>query len=467
MIENPRVRLALAEHGRRIALALAILGAVLLVLAIWTVATPASETVRQPADSQTIESEVSHSAVVQSADSPWEQGTTLEDHPAYLLNASPTLDVAVRTDAPPGSTVFHDARLQLRVVRNGDVVWEETRSLAAEEVTATNGTAVSTASIDVEQLQAQRRDLQQQFAGVGTVQTRIVADARYETDSYEGTLSANAPLTITNRAYWIDGDPSDSAARSRTVTVERTAPVDWGTVALFVLLGLAAVGGAAAAATYRVEADIDWLQQEVHRQRYDDWISDGNLPMGVGSEYVALDSLKDVVDVAIDTNQRVVYDDRRNVFAVISGEVVYYYSKDGDWNRVAWPQAQREDSGPSFLEAFGMGEDEDVPEVEATPPGGDGGFGAGGTDAPDFGTDEPDVGGADAGPADAGGGSTGGDGASDEVGGSDASGETDGPETVFGNEEDAAEPPEDAGGDGSVGPAERPPDDRPFGDDEE
>ncbi|AGN01193.1 hypothetical protein L593_06220 [Salinarchaeum sp. Harcht-Bsk1] len=457
MIENPRVRLALAEHGRRIALALAILGAVLLVLAIWTVVTPASETVRQPADSQTIETEVSHSAVVQSADSPWEQGTTLQDHPAYLLNASPTLDVAVRTDAPPGSTVVHDARLQLRVVRNGDVVWEETRALAAEEQTATNGTAISTAAIDVERLQAQRRDLQEQFAGVGTVQTRIVADARYETDTYEGTLSATGPLTVTNRAYWIDGDPSDSAARSRTVTVERTAPVDWGTVALFVVLGLLAVGGAAAAATYRVEADIDWLQQEVHRQRYDDWISDGNLPMGVGSEYVALDSLKDVVDVAIDTNQRVVYDDRRNVFAVISGEVVYYYSKDGDWNRVAWPQTQSDDSGPSFLEAFGMG-DEDVPGAEATPPG-DGGFGGGpdAGDGPGFAS-----GGADAVPADAAS-----DSSADESDDADATDADDAPEAVFGTDEDAADPPDDAGGDGSVGPAERPPEDRPFGGDDE
>jgi len=369
VIENPRVRLALAEHGRRIAIALAILGAVLLVLAIWTVATPASETVRQQTDSQSIETQITHSAEVTSTSAPWEQGTVLEDHPAYLLNASPTMDVAVETDAPPGTTVVHDARLQLRVVRDGAVGWEQPRSLAAEEASVENGTATSTAEIDVEALQAQRRALQQEFAGVGTVQTRIVADAQYDTGTYEGSLSATAPLSVTGRAYWTGGNPSDGDQRSRTVAVERTAPVDWNSVVLLVVLGLLSVGGAAAAATYRVESDIDWLRQELHRQRYDDWISDGNLPMGVGSEYVSLDSLKDVVDVAIDTNQRVVYDDRRNVFAVISGEVVYYYSKDGDWNRVAWPQQDREGGSPSFLEAFGMGEeDESVPEVEATPP---------------------------------------------------------------------------------------------------
>ncbi|GAB3690401.1 hypothetical protein GCM10028857_26740 [Salinarchaeum chitinilyticum] len=373
MIENPRVRLALAERGRQIAIALAVLGAVMLVLAIWTVATPATESTQERTDVQSIETEVTHSATVTSSSSPWEQGTVLEDHPAYLLNASPVLDVEIETDAPPGSTVFHDARLQLRVVRDGEVVWERTESLATEEVTATNGTATSTAEIDVEAVQTERQALQSEFAGVGTVQTRIVADVQYETDQYEGSLSATGPLSVTSQAYWIEGTPSDSDPRSQTVTVERTAPIDWGTVVLLVLLGLTAVGGAAAAATYRVEADIDWLQQELHRQRYDDWISDGDLPMGVGTEYVSLNSLKDVVDVAIDTNQRVVYDDRRNVFAVISGEVVYYYSKDGDWNRVAWPGGQSEGEGPSFLEAFGMGDDSDVPEVEGTPPGnGDG-----------------------------------------------------------------------------------------------
>jgi hypothetical protein len=478
VIENPRVRLALAEHGRRIAVALAILGAVMLLLAIWTVATPGSETVRQPAETQTIETDVSHSAIVQTTNSPWDQGTTLEDHPAYLINASPTLDVAVETDAPPGSTVFHDARVELRVVRDGAVIWERARTLAAEEVTATNGTATSTASVDVERLQAQRRALQQQFAGVGTVQTRIVADARYETDTYEGTLTATGPLTITDRAYWIDGDASASDTRSRTATVEREAPIDWSTALVFVVLGIGAVAGAAGAATYRVEADIDWLRQELHRQRYDDWISDGNLPMGVGSEYVSLNTLKDVVDVAIDTNQRVVYDERRNVFAVISGEVVYYYSKDGDWNRVAWPQTEREDSGPSFLEAFGMGDEEDEPPEVAATPGADGGFGAGpegdAAGEPDFG-----MGGADAGPATPGPAGDDADGAgdpnadgpgADSAGGSgdEDSADDDGPDAVFGTDDvDAESPDETAGGDGSVGPAERPPEDRPFGDEDE
>lgn len=369
MIENPRVRLALAERGRQIAVALAILGAVMFVLAIWTVATPATETNQERTDVETIETEVTHSAIVTSSRSPWEQGTVLADHPAYLLNASPVLDVGIETNAPSGATVFHDARLQLQVVRDGEVVWERTESLAVEEVSATNGTATSTAEIDVEEIRAERQVLQSEFAGVGTVQTRIVVDAQYDTEQYEGSLSATGPLTVTSRAYWIDGTPSDSDTKSQTVTVEHTAPTDWGTVLLLVLLGLTAVGGAAAAATYRVEADIDWLRQELHRQRYDDWISDGDLPMGVGTEYVSLDSLKDVVDVAIDTNQRVVYDDRRNVFAVISGEVVYYYSKDGDWNRVAWPGGESGGDGPSFVEAFGMGDDSDVPEVEGPPAG--------------------------------------------------------------------------------------------------
>lgn len=367
MIDNPRVRLALAEHGRKIAVVLAIVAAVALVLTVWTVATPGTETVRERTDVQRVDAELSHSAVIQAEDAPWEPETELQDHPAYLLNASPRLDLALETDAPPGTTVVHDVRLELRVVREGAVVWENVTPLATEERTVANSSALTHAGIDVEEHLAERRQLQAEFQGVGTVESRILADARYDTGSYEGTLSTAAPLSVTGRAYWLSGDASASDAHSGTRTISREAPVDWSTVWGLVAVGLLALVGAVGAATYRVEADIEFLRQELHRQRFDDWISDGSIPMGVGSEYIALDSLKDAVDVAIDTNQRVVYDDRRDVFAVISDEVVYYYSRDGDWNRIAWPQAEREDTGPSFLDAFGMG-DEDVPEVEATPP---------------------------------------------------------------------------------------------------
>lgn len=374
MIENPRVRLALAEHGRMIAVALAVLAAVVLVLAVWTVMTPGTETVRQQADVESVDSELSHSAVVRSSEAPWPQGTELADHPAYLVNASPTLDVGVETDAPPGSEVVHELRLQLRVVREGDVVWENASTLAAEDAALANGSASTYATIDVREHRDRRRGLQEEFAGVGTVESRVVADAHYDTGSYQGTLTSSTTLSVTERAYWLEGDAADSERHSSSVAVERDVPVDWSTVYGLVAIGILALVGAVGAATYRVEADIEWLRQELHRQRFDDWISDGSIPMGVGSEYIALDTLKDVVDVAIDTNQRVVYDDRRNVFAVISGEVVYYYSKEGDWNRIAWPQAEREETGPSFLEAFGMG-DQEPPEVGPTPPGQAGGPG--------------------------------------------------------------------------------------------
>jgi len=175
--------------------------------------------------------------------------------------------------------------------------------------------------------------------------------------------------------------------------------------------------------------------------------------MGVGSEYVSLDSLQDVVDVAIDTGQRVVYDDRRDVFAVISGEVVYYYSKDGDWNRVAWPQTEREEEeDSSFLEAFGMGEDASAPEVGASPGPTEPGRADAGTpteaDTPPG--EAPQGGDADVGPFGAGDerASDGGGRADDEEPGDD------------GQPTDAASPTED-----SLGPAERPPADRPFGGD--
>lgn len=331
VIDNPRLRLLLATQGRRVAIALAVLAGLLLLVAVSTALSPPTETVTEPGDRQEVATALEHSSVVRTTDAPWSQGTTLENHPAYLLNASPVLDLQLATDAPAGTTVVHELRLRYRVEREGAVVWEDSRRLGRSEATVGDGPATTDASVDVERVASRTDRLQQQFAGLGSVETTVVGTVEYDTGDYGDSASVTAPVTVAGSFYWIDAGDGVSQTHGGSQTVEREAPVDWSRVLVLLVLSGLSGGGAVAASRYREDEDLDALRLRVHRERFDEWISRGSIPLEVGRDAVALDSLPDLVDVAIDTGQRVVHDERRGVYAVIEGDVVYYFAVGGDW----------------------------------------------------------------------------------------------------------------------------------------
>ncbi len=84
--------------------------------------------------------------------------------------------------------------------------------------------------------------------------------------------------------------------------------------------------------------------------------------MWIGDYHVSLDTLEDVVDVAIDTNERVVHDERRGLFAVVNDSVVYYYSDSGLWEETAWPEMDLEEQ-PPVVDADGELDADSVTEL--------------------------------------------------------------------------------------------------------
>ncbi|MFC7212342.1 DUF5305 domain-containing protein [Natronoarchaeum sp. GCM10025321] len=335
LIDDPRAKLLIANHGRRVMIALAVAGLLALIVAAGIALTPPTTMATEQTDRQTIETTGAVSADVVDEE---EWDGISDDGSTYLIDASPVVDIEPRTTAPDGTEVTHRATVQIEGSRDGDVFWYEEKVLAKEAVTVEDGEATSSVSIDVVDLQQDLADLQQRLAGVGSVQTSVHLQTEYDTGRYQGDLSTSSNLIVTDRAYWFESDLSDSASPDTTVTVERTESPNWLAVSLSGLVGLLLLTGAGTVRAADPESmDIDAIKQEIHRRRYADWISTGSIPMWVGNNYIELDTLEDVVDVAIDTKERVVHDRRRDLFAVITGNVVYYYSKIGNWDEGAWP----------------------------------------------------------------------------------------------------------------------------------
>ncbi len=342
VIENPRVDLVIARHGRSLLIALVAVGLLSAAAAGWVVATPSTTTVTQDVGQERVATDVDTRAeVVESGfwdDGTWRGGSDLENNPVYLLNASPSVTLAPRTAVPTDETrVVHEVTVRFEAVRNGEVFWEDVHVEERTTANATGGVATSSTSLDVEPIAERKRTLERELAGVGSVTTSVDVRTAYDTGSNAGNLTSSTTLHVTDDAYWFDGGLSAERSHPQTAEVEVTESPN---PALVGLLGILAVGsfGAAAFVYTRADVDVESARRAVHERRYAEWISHGRMPMWIGDHQIELDTLADVVDVAIDTNERVVHDRQRGLFAVVSDDVVYYYSDQGTWEETAWPE---------------------------------------------------------------------------------------------------------------------------------
>lgn len=338
MIHTARLKLLIAEHGRTIAIALSIVGLLALVSAGWLVANPATTTVTHEVDEAHVDVTTTTSAVVDGEDSMWEPGTELEDQTVYLVHATPNLTIEPRTEVPEDQEVdvSKELTLETSVVHDGEVIWSLREPLVAESETVTDGEFSAAAELSAPELSERIDEVVNQSAGVGTVETELALTVTYDTGQYEDTISSTTPLHVSERAYWLE-QPLEGS-QTHTTPVEETVTESPNSlyVAVLTVGGLAALVGAMAVAyRYRQPVDIERLREQLYRHRFDEWISNGTLPSLFEYEYVYMDSLRELVDVAIDNNRRVIYDQTRDAYAIITEDVAYFYTRSGSWKPFA------------------------------------------------------------------------------------------------------------------------------------
>ncbi len=360
---NPRLELFVAKHGRRLTIALVLVGVLALVATGWVVATPSTTTTTQTVDQETVSTEVSTTAVV-IEDGLWTEGEVLENSPVYMLSSTPELTVTPETDVPTDdATVVHDVQIRHEATRDGSVFWDDVDHQSRTDATVSEGSATSETTINVTEIADQQREIERDVSGVGDVQTSIEVTVEYDTGSYTDEQELSTLLRMTSEAYWLDESMAASTDHSETAQIdvqESPNPVATGGLLLLAVLGF---GGAALVRT-REPMDVTAARRAIHENRYAEWISRGSLPMWVGDYHVSLDTLEDVVDVAIDTNERVVHDTQRDLFAVVNGNVVYYYTDEGVWEGTAWPAMNFGSDSSDNSELVFKG-DETLPDPDA------------------------------------------------------------------------------------------------------
>ena len=326
---------------------------VLLVLALlggwmtYTAHAAPEPTTEQQVTAWEVTGNFTHSATVEAENSLYEQGRTLTDRPAYFLRLSPELDGTFSTsyDVRDSGNLTQTVSLSL-VMRNvgqggqddeQTVYWQRTDQLDSVTVEAVDpGERVSVPfSRNMSAAEAERERIRTELGGSPgetRVQIRAAVHSRgtingervNETDTFAlpvsfdgGSYSVTGP-TPTVESY----EATQSVAATRTTGPLRNVG---GPLLLLVSLGL--LGMLTVSDTRRLsEAEQALLAYEDDRETFDEWISTIKLPdEAFDLPQAEADSLGELVDFAIDTDNGVIQDPDEEIYYVRHDGYLYTY----------------------------------------------------------------------------------------------------------------------------------------------
>jgi hypothetical protein len=370
------------RYGRLLVASLVLVSAIgLASAAASATAPPEQRRVAEQSDQQTVATTLESTATVTGPTSLYETGETLENKPVYLMAATPNVTLSAVTVVPTEEpvTVNQTVTLELAALRNAEVFWTERRTIANESKQVTDGQLETTGTLDVRSLTRERlAAVDAEASDVGRIQARVLVNTSYDTGVYEGQTNVSTPLEITDSAYELDTPQTVQESHARQVTRTVNASAGGSEIAiagssLTVPNGVVPRGGVgvlalAAAAlvwlTGRRIDDFETFRQRYEAVRYSEWISRGKIPETDSYARVPIETLVDLVDIAIDSEKRVIYDDSREVYAVVDGNLVYeFWEEDVPERWYEFGLAPLDDSTLIPEPDFGQGE-------QAVPDGG-------------------------------------------------------------------------------------------------
>lgn len=329
-----RAKLIVSEYGPVLAIVLAVVGVIALGGAAWIYTHPPTTTVTDQTNKQTVRSTLQTSAVVTGDSSLYQRGDRLENQPVYFVAATPNPALTVRTTVPDEQAVqvTQQITLVVRATYDGDSFWQETRTLERKDATTSNGTVTTSTELDVPRLKDRITPVQNEIGSAGSLMVFINVTTSYETDQYSGTLSRTTPIELSDRTYAIEQlsfEETKSTPKTREVVLPTRNASSYVIPAGIGVISLLCAG--AVVSLYSRREQWSTIEDQIHQNRYAEWISVGTLSPDIGTQKVPLESLEDLVDVGIDMGKRVIHDRERDVYAVIDGQIVYYYGEESAW----------------------------------------------------------------------------------------------------------------------------------------
>mgnify|MGYP002760594729 CR=1 FL=1 len=335
---TPRVRLQIARSAPVIVMLLVLVGTAAFAGAWYTHEHPPTEAATASvADEARFTASLDDAVTVQDARGLYQTGARLENHPVYFTEVSDELQLRAGITPPPDRTTDVSYQLVLRSYAERDeaVVWEEYTHLASGAVQVGETPVVVDTSMNISALQARLAGVEEIVGGVARTRTQLRFVYAYNAEpvgdghAYAGRVRLTRELRIAGNAYWVAGDPTASVTE-QTRTTARPAPAE---TDLRMVTGMGVTGGcvwllALGVVVYRRRLPpVEELALEAERRTLEAWVSEGTFTQESDVQYVSVRSLRDLVDIAIDSNRRVLHDPQAQVYTVAIEHRVYIFEE--------------------------------------------------------------------------------------------------------------------------------------------
>lgn len=370
-----RVRRSIADNYGLVLVCVLLVGAVGGYLTYTTHVDPGTVTETREVSSWQSSGEFTHQATVVDGTAAFSEGAVLRNRTVYFRDVSPRLNgsFAYAYTGAGDSDLATETTVELRyrsVDTNSDsnetVYWQVNRTLSrgsAESLESGDRTTVPF-STNASAAIAEAQQIDAELGGTpGSVQVALVAhvdiSGTRNGQQVDSSRTYRLPVVPGQGVYRVQDRGPVTATGSQTEQVTR--PAEYGPLrraAGPLLLGFAACALAAllfARQTGRLavsEAEQRWLAYRSARAEFDDWITTGQVPASGDETAVTVDSLNGLVDVAIDTNNRVIEHASRGEYVVLDGTHLYRYTR---------PKEPESSAGRGEIEEEGPPSSEDSP----------------------------------------------------------------------------------------------------------
>lgn len=312
----------------------------------FTLANPPVTEVTASTDRHTVTTSLDTEATVVRDSSLYQQGETLSNMPVYPRSVAPNTTVRVTTTPPPDEVLQVEQRITLVYearTNDGEEFWRQTEVLQHTNASTEQGPVVSNATLDIAAIERHLGQLNADVGDAGDVTVHLDVEATYSTAHHDGSLSDQSELVLREGSYDIDSftlneryGPTETELRPIPSKVVRISLPLFGSLviphmtALFAVLGAGGLIGCAVTSAFGGNFDPAEEQLALQKARYDEWITSGALPSEFEGRTITVDSLEGLVDIAIDTSQRVIHDPPQQTYAVIGTQTTYLFSEQGD-----------------------------------------------------------------------------------------------------------------------------------------
>ncbi len=280
-------------------------------------------------------------------------GSNLEmGMPAYFFSISPTMDTSFTYTLMATDSANVDVELKTMVVATASgstddgtkTFWQKKFPIkSSESRKITDGESLTHRFIiDVPDVQSMVKSVQDQIKYSQDTEIELVTYVTYQGTingkTVTGTDEFPIPLTITSSYYQMPEKLGDEKIIDTYET--RKTPIDPPflskalpfTALLFSIAFMSLLGICKKGCTVVDQSLLDKLKREHEIDRehaqFNEWISNGVFPNDTTLlTKIEIDTLQDIVDAAVDMNERVIHDADSGTYFVIHGGLLYYFRK--------------------------------------------------------------------------------------------------------------------------------------------